>query len=246
MMIELADLILVGVVIGAAFAASTLSAVTGFGGAAIMLPVLVATFGVKEAIPLLTVVQLFGNASRVWLNRTELSLDVVRWFAYGAVPAAIVAGVIFAVAPAEALVRVLGVFLLVTVVYRHTSFGTGRTIGLRGFMPVGAIAASLSALTGVAGPFMAPFFLAYGLVKGAYIGTEALATVVFHVTKLGVYGGYSLVGIETLWVGLAIGVVMFVGSWVGKRVLDRVPASFFPYIVEAVMVLAGLTFLVRG
>ena len=39
---------------------------------------------------------------------------------------------------------------------------------------------------------------------------------------------------------------MFVGSWVGKRVLDRVPASFFPYIVEAVMVLAGLTFLVQG
>ena len=103
-----------------------------------------------------------------------------------------------------------------------------------------------SALTGVAGPFMAPFFLAYGLVKGAYIGTEALATVVFHVTKLGVYGGYSLVGIETIGIGLAIGIVMFVGSWVGKRLLDRVPASFFPYIVEAVMVLAGLTFLVGG
>jgi hypothetical protein len=246
-MTEFADpAVVVGVVIAAAFAASTLSAVTGFGGAAIMLPVLVWAFGVKEAIPLLTVVQLFGNASRVWLNRTELSFDVVRWFAYGAVPAAIVGGVIFAVAPAAALVRLLGVFLLLTVVYRHTSFGTGRTIGLHGFTPVGAIAATLSALTGVAGPFMAPFFLAYGLVKGAYIGTEALATVVFHVTKLGVYGGADLVSFETLGVGLAIGVVMFAGSWVGKRLLDRVPESFFPYIVEGVMVLAGLMFVIRG
>ncbi len=34
---------------------------------------------------------------------------------------------------------------------------------------------------------MAPFFLAYGLVKGAYIGTKALSTVVMHVTKLGAY-----------------------------------------------------------
>ena len=31
---------------------------------------------------------------------------------------------------------------------------------------------------------MAPFFLAYGLIKAAYIGTQALSTVIMHVTKL--------------------------------------------------------------
>ena len=245
-MFEFADPVVIGGVIAAAFAASTLSAVTGFGGAAIMLPVLVWAFGVRDAVPMLTVVQLSGNASRVWLNRPELSFDVVRWFTVGAVPAAIVGGVIFATAPAEALVRLLGVFLLLMVIYRHTSFGSRTKIGLRGFAPVGGVAAFLSALTGVAGPFMAPFFLAYGLVKGAYIGTEAMATVVFHVTKLGVYGGYALLGAGTLGIGAAIGVVMFAGSYVGKRLLSRVPESFFPYIVEGVMVLAGLTFIVCG
>lgn len=43
---------------------------------------------------------------------------------------------------------------------------------------------------------MAPFFLAYGLVGGAYIGTEALATVMTHVTKLSVYGGYALIDLS--------------------------------------------------
>ena len=70
-MLEFADPVVIGGVIAAAFAASTMSAVTGFGGAAIMLPVLVWAFGVRDAVPLLTVVQLSGNASRVWLNRTE-------------------------------------------------------------------------------------------------------------------------------------------------------------------------------
>jgi uncharacterized membrane protein YfcA len=245
-MIEFADPVVVGGIIAAALAASTLSAVTGFGGAAIMLPVLVAAFGIRDAVPILTVVQLIGNGSRVWLNRSELHFNVVRWFAVGAVPAAIVGSVIFANAPAAVLVRVLGVFLLLTVAYRHTPVGSQTKIGLRGFLPVGGVAAFLSALTGVAGPFMAPFFLAYGLIKGAYIGTEAMATVVMHVTKLGIYGGYELLSAEILGLGAAIGGVMFVGSYLGKRLLDRVPESFFPYIVEAVMVLAGISFIVRG
>jgi hypothetical protein len=230
----------------AAFVASTMAAVAGFGGAAIMLPLLVWAFGVQAAIPILTVAQLIGNLSRVVLNRSELSLPVVKWFALGAAPAAIVGGIIFATAPAGALVRVLGVFLLLLVAYRHTTWGKRARVGLRGFLPLGAISAFISALVGTVGPFMAPFFLAYGLVKGAYIGTEALATVVMHVVKLGVYGGYSLLSPRAVLIGVAIGAVMIVGSYAGKRILSRVPERVFPYLVEAVLVVAGLLFVIRG
>ncbi|MBI4336264.1 MAG: sulfite exporter TauE/SafE family protein [Chloroflexi bacterium] len=242
-MSELLTLATVGAV---ALAASTLAAVAGFGGAAVMLPVLVWAFGVRDAIPILTVAQLMGNLSRVWFNRGQLSLRVVRWFAFGAVPAAVLGGVVFAKAPAGALVRLLGVFLLLVVVYRHTRWGRDMHIGLRGFLPLGGVSGFLSALLGSVGPFMAPFFLAYGLVKGWYIGTEALATVVMHITKLGVYGGYSLLSTRSVLVGLAIGGVMFLGSYVGKKVLDRLPERIFPYLIEAVLVSAGLLFLVRG
>ena len=230
----------------AALGASTLAAVAGFGGAAIMLPVLVAAFGVRDAVPILTVAQLMGNLSRVGLNRGELAFPVVKWFAVGAVPAAIAGGVIFATAPLGALVRLLGIFLLLTVAYRHTPWGKRARLSLRGFLPLGAISGFVSALVGTVGPFMAPFFLAYGLVKGAYIGTEALATVVMHVVKLGVYGGYSLLGLRAVLVGVAIGAVMVVGSYAGKRILSRVPERFFPYLVEAVLVTTGLLFAIRG
>ena len=55
---SVANLILLA---SAAFAASMLAAVAGFGGAAVLLPLLVASFGVREAIPILTVAQLLGN-----------------------------------------------------------------------------------------------------------------------------------------------------------------------------------------
>src|SRR5881409_2770786 len=88
---------------GAAFLASTLAAVAGFGGAAVLLPALVAVFGVRDAIPILTVAQLIGNGSRVWFNRREVALPVVGWFALGAVPLALLGGLLFAAAPAPVL-----------------------------------------------------------------------------------------------------------------------------------------------
>ena len=40
---------------------------------------------------------------------------------------------------------------------------------------------------------MAPFFLSYGLLKAAFIGTEACATLVMRVTRIAVYGGLALI-----------------------------------------------------
>ncbi|HEY1233859.1 MAG TPA: sulfite exporter TauE/SafE family protein [Candidatus Binatia bacterium] len=90
---------------GAAFVGSLLAAVAGFGGAAILLPLLVAAFGVREAIPILTVAQLLGNLSRAWFNRRELDLPVVGWFALTGVPAALLGGFLFASAPLSFLTR---------------------------------------------------------------------------------------------------------------------------------------------
>lgn len=237
------ELLLLG---GAALLASTLAAVAGFGGAAVLLPVLVAAFGIRDAIPILTVAQLIGNGARVILNRHELDLRVVGWFALGGVPAALVGGVLFAHAPLTALTRVLGAFLLLVVAWRHLRPGPPRRLPLPAFAPLGAIFSFLSALLGSVGPLMAPFFLAYGLVKGAYIGTEALTTVVMHVTKLVAYGGTSILSVGSVGIGLALGPLMIAGSFVGKRIVDRLPERIFVAIIELVLVAAGLSFLIRG
>ena len=240
---NLPDLVLVA---GAAFVAATLAAVAGFGGAAVLLPVLVASFGVRDAIPILTVAQLIGNGSRVWFNRHELQLPVVGWFTLGAVPLAFVGGLLFASAPLSPLTRLLGLFLLLTVAWRHVRPGPPRRPPLRGFVLIGGLFSFLSALLGSVGPLMAPFFLAFGLVKGAYIGTEALCTVVMHVTKLVAYGQASILSARSVAIGVAMGPLMIAGSALGKRIVDRLPERAFVVIIEGVLVVAGVAFLVGG
>jgi uncharacterized membrane protein YfcA len=240
---NLSELVLVA---GAAFVAATLAAVAGFGGAAVLLPVLVASFGVRDAIPILTVAQLIGNGSRVWFNRHELQLPVVGWFALGAVPLAFVGGLLFASAPLSPLTRLLGLFLLLTVAWRHVRPGPPRRPPLRGFVVIGGLFSFLSALLGSVGPLMAPFFLAFGLVKGAYIGTEALCTVVMHLTKLVAYGQASILSARSVAIGVAMGPLMIAGSALGKRIVDRLPERAFVVIIEGVLVVAGAAFLVGG
>jgi uncharacterized membrane protein YfcA len=60
-----------------ALVANALAAGAGFGGAVVLLPVLVWAFGVREAVPILTVVQVVGNGARVGFNRRELVGPVV-------------------------------------------------------------------------------------------------------------------------------------------------------------------------
>lgn len=240
------DLVHAVVVLSATFVAATLAAVAGFGGAAVLLPVLVATFGVREAIPILTVAQLVGNGSRVWFNRRELDWRVVVWFALGGVPMALLGGLLFARAPLSALTRILGVFLLLIVVWRHARPASPLRPSAPAFAGIGAGASFLSALMGSVGPLMAPFFLAYGLVKGAYIGTEALCTVVMHVTKLVAYRGAAVLPSHAIAVGLMLGPLMVLGSFTGKRIVDRLPERVFIWIIEATLVVAGVFFLYKG
>lgn len=229
-----------------AMAASTLAGVTGFGGAAVLLPALVGTFGVREAIPILTVAQLIGNGSRVWFNRRELDWRVVGWFAVGGVPMALIGGVLFAKAPLTSLTRGLGAFLLLVVVWRRARPKAPHQFPIHAFVGIGAGASFLSALMGSVGPIMAPFFFAYGLVKSAYIGTEALSTVVMHLTKLVAYRQTAVLTRFGISVGLALGPIMILGSFLGKRIVDWLSETVFVLLIEAVLIVAGLLFLVRG
>lgn len=226
--------------------ASAVAAIAGFGGAVLLLPALVWAFGVRDAVPILTLAQLVGNGARVWLNRADVDRRVVGWYSVGAVPLALLGGAAFSAAPLAWLTRGVGVFLIAVVAYRRLAGGRYPKPSARGFAAVGAGASLLSALFGSTGPVTAPFFLAYGLSRAAYIGTEAGATVVTHVFKLVAYGSADLLSAAVLVRGCALAPCMIVGSWLGKRIVDRASERTFVLLVELTMVAAGLLLILRG
>jgi uncharacterized membrane protein YfcA len=66
------------------------------------------------------------------------------------------------------------------------------------------------------------------------------------VVKLGAYSGMAILTGRAVVAGLALGPIMIVGSYVGKRILDRLPEKVFVAIIELVLVGAGLWFVMGG
>lgn len=228
--------------LGLSLVAAIVAAVAGFGGSVILLPLVVHLFGIKAAVPILTVAQLFGNASRAWFGRHTIDWRVVGYFCLGCIPSAVIGAVMFSSLQADWLKTLLGAFLLLTLVYRHSGIKPMK-LRLPHFTLLGAVFGWLSAVVGTVGPLVAPFFLDYGLVGSAYIASEAMTAVMMHITKGIVYSRYALLGWDTLIVGLAMGLVMIFGSYAGKQIVDRLPQIWFIRIVEAMVLVAGIGFL---
>lgn len=222
----------------AAFAAALLSAVAGFGGGVLSLAVFTVLFGPRMAVPVLTLVQLASNGSRVYFNRGHLHRRLIALFAVGAVPTAVAGAMLLAVAPATGLKRLLGIFVLAMLAWRRWR-PTTRPPSDAVFIGVGAASGIGSALLGSVGPLTAPFFLAHGLVTDAYIGTDAAAAVVMHTAKMIGYGTGRLVDEQVLLVAGSLIPATVAGGWVGKRVLTRLHPPTFVRLVEVGMVVAA-------
>ena len=227
----------------AAFIASTLSGIVGFGGAMIFLPVLIAVYGVRASVPILTVSVLLGNASRVYFNRRELDLKLVLLFSLGALPFAVWGSFVYVALPTFWIKKGIGVFLLITVLLRHVHPNFKLTHSWI-FVPLGAVTGFLSALMGGVGPVSSPFFLAYGLTKEAFVGTEALCAVGMHLVKSITYNRLNVLSGKLLLIGLGFGLVMSAGSYVARKVLEKISRQQFLLFVEILLIVVGLVMVI--
>ncbi|MCH8074762.1 MAG: sulfite exporter TauE/SafE family protein [SAR324 cluster bacterium] len=245
-MIEWIDLPVLG---AAALLSAFIGSVAGSGGSTVLLPVLVLYFGIRDAVPIITIANLSANLSRSVINRGEIVYPVVGWFTLGTVPASVLGAWLFTATPPEILTRLLGGLLISLVVWRRVrqlGLSPPRSRSAAWFFPLGTLFGFLEGLMGSVGPLMAPFFLAHGLMRGAYIGTDAFVTSVMQAIKLGVFGGARLVGPGILAAGLTLVPFMVLGTMLGKKMLHRVSDSVFSILLELVLVAAGLNFLIGG
>ncbi|MCY4448026.1 MAG: sulfite exporter TauE/SafE family protein [Chloroflexi bacterium] len=243
--VEISPLVAAAVV-ATSLVAALIGGVTGMSTGIIAIPILIFAFGIRLAVPIVTVAMLLNTLSRSVANRDYVDWRVARWYSLGAVPAAAIGGVVFANIPTDWLARALGVFLLALVVYRHIPLLAGRAMPLRAFLPVGIGQGFFSALFGGAGPFGAHFFMAYGLTKNAFVGTVAVGTFLVSIVKTVVYGGFSLFTMETFLIAVGIGLIMAVGAYAGAHIVKHVPERLFIYAVEFFMIVSGLLLLATG
>lgn len=228
-----------------ALIAAAISGSVGFGGALLLLPLLAGQLGTTLAVPLLTVVQLIGNLSRVFFGFRQIHWRPVVWFLAAALPASVLGALLFVSIPASWATRSIGLLLLVFVALRlagRPHFKSGRGILLAG----GAATGLLSGLAGSAGPLGAAVFLSLGLPPVSYVASEATTALVMHGAKTLVYLGQMNLPASLLPLAVFLGMAMVLGTWISKRWIERLPAERFRFFVTLVLVAMAVRMIWHG
>ena len=232
--------------IGAALFAALISSVTGGGVTIILLPVLVMHFGIHAAMPIVTIAVLTAGASRVAVYRREIDASVALWFTAGSLPFTALGTYLFTITAPDVLTRILGGFLIVAVLYQRLWTKSVNGFSAAWFLPIGAVFGFLTGVTAAVAAILAPFFLGYGLRKGAYVGSMGLNVFIIQIVKLAVFGSRDFLPPPVLLYGALLAPFMIGGTVLGKKLLERVSEALFVVLIEIVMVLAGLHLMVRG
>ncbi len=230
-------------VLALGLAAGTLSGIVGFGASIMLMPALMFTFGPREAVPIMAIAALLANLSRVLVWWREIDWRANAYYCVTAVPMAALGARSLLVLDPRAVEGILGGLFLVMIPARRWLLARGLRVKPWHLTLVGAGIGFLSGMVASTGPINTPFFLAYGLVKGAYLATEALGSMAIGLTKAMVFRRFDALPLETVIRGLLIGSSLMIGSRLAKGFVLRLDAERFRLLMDLLLAGAGLVLL---
>jgi hypothetical protein len=223
--------------------AGTLGGIVGFGTSIMLMPALVLVYGPKQAVPIMAVGSIMANASRVAAWWREVDWRTTLAYSAAAMPAAALGARTLLALPAGVVDAVLGAFFIAMIPVRRWMLRQDWRLTRAQLAGVGAVIGFITGIVVSSGPLNTPFFLMHGLVKGAFLGTEAMSSIGVYVAKAIAFRSFGALPVEAIVQGLIVGSTLLAGAFVGKRYVTRIDAGRFRYLMDAVMGVAGLIML---
>jgi len=223
--------------------AGSVGGIVGTGSSIIMLPVLVVTFGPKQAVPIMAVASMMANASRVVAWWREIDWKAVVAYGLPGIPAAALGAHTLLILPPHLIEAMLGLFFIVMIPVRRWLKRVDYKIGLGALAICGALIGFLTGVVLSTGPLSVPAFTAYGLVKGAFLASEAASSLLLNISKVSTFWQFGALPPPTLLQGVIVGSSLMAGTFLGKAVVLRMSTEFFQHLLDAIMLTAGLSLL---
>ena len=234
---DLAFVLVVGLVAG------TVSGIVGFGSSIMLMPVLVIAYGPLKAVPIMAIAAVMANLSRVLAWWRDVDWRACGAYSVTAIPAAALGARTLLALPPRLVEAALGAFFIAMIPARRLLAARHRKVGLGALALIGAGIGFLTGIVVTTGPLSVPVFLAYGLVKGAFLATEAAGSLGIYVAKSAVFRSLGAPPGDALAMGLVIGASLMAGSFIAKRFVLRIPAERFRLLMDGLMLVSGITML---
>ena len=231
------------VLLAAGLFAGTLGGIVGTGSSLVMMPFLVVMFGPRQAIPIMAVAAIMGNLGRVLAWRRDIHWRSCAAFCATAVPGAVVGARWLLEIPPGVAEAALGIFFLSLIPVRRWLAKRAFKISTTHLMLLGGPLGVLTGIVASTGPLTVPLFTFHGLERGAFLGTEAAASIGMYAAKVATFQVFGALSLDVLMKGLGVGSTLMAGSFVGRFVVLRLTAEAYRSLIDGLMVCSGVSLL---
>jgi hypothetical protein len=225
------------------FVAGTVSGIVGTGATIILLPVLVLQFGPREAVPIMAIVALMSNFAKITSWWKEIDWRACGAYALGGIPAAAIGARTLLILPEHLIDIALGVFFLVMVPGRRWLASRNLKFGFWHLAVAGSVIGFLTGIVVSTGPLSVPAFAAYGLVKGAFIATEAAGSLALYISKALTFRQFGALPVDIMVKGLISGSSVMAGTYTARLIVERLSVVTFQHLLDGVMIVSGTALL---
>jgi uncharacterized protein len=227
-------------VLAAGLLAGTLGGIVGTGSSLVLMPLLVITFGPRQAVPIMAVAAIMGNLGRVIAWRRDIDWGACFAYCATAVPGAILgARALLAIPPGVAELA-LGVFFLSLIGVRRWLARHDLKLSRMHLALLGGPMGLLTGLVVSTGPLTVPLFTFHGLERGALLGTEAAGSIGMYLAKVGTFRALGALPPEVLVQGLTVGLTLMAGSFAGRAIVLKVSQDGYRTLIDTLMLCSGV------
>ena len=224
-------------------AAGTLGGVVGTGSSIVLMPVLVLLFGARQAVPIMAIAAIMGNAGRVIAWRRDIDWRACLAYCATAVPGAVLGASLLLAIPPGVAELALGVFFLSLIPLRRWLAQRAIRLSRLHLVLLGGPLGVLTGLVVSTGPLTVPLFTFYGLERGGLLGTEAAASIGMYASKVAAFQALGALPMPVVLDGLIVGSSLMAGSFIGRAIVLALTPGAYRTLVDGLMLCSGLTLL---
>ena len=223
--------------------AGTISGIVGTGSSIMLMPVLVYQYGPKQAVPIMAIAAVMANFSRILAWWREVDWRACAAYSIPGIPAAALGARTLLALPSHAVDIAIGIFLIAMVPVRHWLARHELKANLWHLAIGGALIGYLTGIVVSTGPLSVPLFLFYGLTRGAFLATEAASSLGLYVSKSVTFERFGALTPDVAIKGLIAGSSLMFGAFIAKRFVLKLEPDVFRLLMDAIMILAGVSLL---
>ena len=215
----------------------------GTGASILLLPILVFQYGPKQAVPIMAIAALMSNVAKVMAWWREVDWRAFAAYSIPGVPAAALGARTLLVLPSHVVDITLGAFFLAMIPARRWLHSHSFHIGLWQLALAGALIGFVTGIVLSTGPLSVPAFTSYGLMKGAFLSTEAVSSLALMISKVTTFQQLGALPWPAILQGLIIGSAVMIGTFIAKRFVQRMSLHTFEYLLDAMLFGSGVSLL---